>query len=42
MECLPPGLQDRSYYHPTEEGREKLLKQRMNEIAQIRQKKKKP
>ncbi len=42
MECLPPGLQDRSYYHPTEEGREKLLRQRMNEIAQIRQKKKKP
>jgi putative ATPase len=42
MECLPPGLQDRSYYHPTEEGREKLLKQRMLEITQIRQKKKKP
>ena len=40
MECLPPGLENRSYYHPTEEGREKLLKQRMNEIAQIRQKKK--
>ncbi len=42
MECLPPGLQDRSYYHPTDEGREKLLKQRMLEITQIRQKKKKP
>ncbi len=42
MECLPPGLQDRSYYHPTEEGREKLLCQRMLEITQIRQKKKKP
>ncbi|HUZ04467.1 MAG TPA: replication-associated recombination protein A [Acidobacteriaceae bacterium] len=42
MECLPPGLENRSYYHPTEEGREKLLKQRMSEIAQIRQKKKKP
>ncbi|MGC9291092.1 MAG: replication-associated recombination protein A [Acidobacteriaceae bacterium] len=42
MECLPPGLQGKSYYHPTEEGREKLLRQRMLEIAQIRQKKKKP
>ncbi len=42
MECLPPGLQGKSYYHPTDEGREKLLKQRMLEIAQIRQKKKKP
>ena len=41
MECLPPGLENRSYYHPTEEGREKLLRQRMTEIAQIRQKKKK-
>ena len=41
MECLPPGLGNRSYYHPTEEGREKLLRQRMTEIAQIRQKKKK-
>ncbi|MGC9225627.1 MAG: replication-associated recombination protein A, partial [Terracidiphilus sp.] len=42
MECLPPGLQGKSYYHPTDEGREKLLKQRMLEIAQIRQKKKTP
>ena len=41
MECLPPGLQGRSYYHPTDEGREKLLKQRMQEIAQIREKKRK-
>jgi putative ATPase len=42
MECLPPGLQGKSYYHPTDEGREKLLRQRMLEITQIRQKKKKP
>ncbi|HEX4019650.1 MAG TPA: replication-associated recombination protein A [Acidobacteriaceae bacterium] len=39
MECLPPGLLNRSYYHPTDEGREKLLKQRMLEIAQIRSRK---
>jgi putative ATPase len=41
MECLPPELQGRRYYHPTDEGREKLLKQRMQEITQIRQKKRK-
>lgn len=39
MECLPSGLQGKHYYHPTDEGREKLLKQRMQEIAHIREKK---
>ena len=33
MECLPPSLANRRYYHPTQEGREKLLAQRMEEIA---------
>jgi hypothetical protein len=28
---------DRRYYHPTSEGREKLLKQRMDEIERIRE-----
>ncbi len=37
MDCLPEGLRDRRYYHPTSEGREKLLKQRMEEIARIRE-----
>jgi putative ATPase len=37
MECLPEGLQDRSYYHPTQEGREKLLAQRMQEIKTLRE-----
>ncbi|HXB62484.1 MAG TPA: hypothetical protein VNU94_06505, partial [Acidobacteriaceae bacterium] len=41
MECLPPGLAGNRYYHPTNEGREKLLAQRMEEIARIRQNKKK-
>jgi putative ATPase len=36
MECLPPSLADRRYYQPTNEGREKLLAQRMEEIARIR------
>ena len=36
MECLPPSLANRRYYHPTQEGREKLLAQRMEEIARIR------
>ena len=39
MECLPPSLADRRYYHPTQEGREKLLAQRMEEIARIRESK---
>jgi putative ATPase len=37
MECLPPSLADRRYYHPTQEGREKSLAQRMEEIARIRE-----
>ena len=33
MECLPASLAGRRYYVPTDEGREKLLAQRMDEIA---------
>src|SRR5271157_496242 len=36
MDCLPESLQGRSYYKPTQEGREKLLAQRMEEIRRIR------
>jgi putative ATPase len=39
MQCLPDGLKDRRYYQPTNEGREKLLAQRMEEIAKLRGKK---
>jgi putative ATPase len=39
MECLPPGLAGRRYYQPTNEGREKLLAQRMEEIARIKREK---
>lgn len=41
MDCLPESLRDRRYYHPTSEGREKLLKQRMEEIQHIRDQNKK-
>jgi putative ATPase len=37
MDCLPPSLQGRTYYRPTQEGREKQLAQRMEEIRKIRE-----
>jgi len=40
MDCLPPSLIGRRYYHPTAEGREKLLAERMQQIARIRASKK--
>jgi putative ATPase len=39
MQCLPDGLADRRYYQPTSEGREKLLAQRMDEIAKLKESK---
>jgi putative ATPase len=36
MDCLPDSLKGRTYYHPTNEGREKLLAQRLEEIRRIR------
>jgi putative ATPase len=36
MVCLPPSLRGRRYYSPTNEGREKLLAQRMDEISRIK------
>jgi putative ATPase len=36
MDCLPESLKGRSYYQPTQEGREKMLAQRMEEIRRIR------
>ena len=37
MQCLPDNLRDRRYYHPTQEGREKLLAQRMEEIERTKE-----
>jgi putative ATPase len=39
MDCLPASLAGRRWYHPTQEGREKLLAQRMEEIRRIRESK---
>ncbi len=32
MECLPESLRDRSYYRPTNEGVEKRIRERLDEI----------
>ena len=37
MECMPDNLRGREYYHPTQEGREKLLAQRKEEIRRMRE-----
>ncbi|MGC9159540.1 MAG: replication-associated recombination protein A [Terracidiphilus sp.] len=42
MDCLPDALRGRRYYHPTQEGREKLLAQKMEEIRRIRARKRGP
>ena len=39
MDCLPESLLGRRYFEPTQEGREKQLAQRLEEIRRIRQSK---
>jgi putative ATPase len=41
MECLPDNLRGRQYYHPTGEGREKMLAERLEEIRRMRRSAKK-
>jgi replication-associated recombination protein RarA len=36
MDCLPDSLRGRTYYKPTQEGREKLLAQRLDAIRNLR------
>ncbi len=36
MQCLPDNLKDRVYYHPTEEGIEKRIKARLEEIRKMK------
>jgi putative ATPase len=36
MQCLPDNLRDRTYYHPTTEGVEKRIRERMEEIKRRR------
>jgi putative ATPase len=37
MQCLPDSLRDRLYYHPTNEGVEKRIRERLDEIKRIKQ-----
>ena len=39
MDCLPPSLLGRRYFEPTQEGREKQLAQRLEEIRRLRESK---
>ena len=39
MQCLPDNLRERRYYHPTREGLEKQIAERMEEIRKITKKK---
>ncbi len=36
MQCLPDNLRDRTYYHPTNEGIEKRIRERLDEIKRQR------
>ena len=36
MECMPDNLRGRTFYHPRDQGREKQLAQRMDELRSIR------
>ena len=38
MQCLPDALADRRYYHPTEQGQEKQVKERLEEILEWKRK----
>jgi putative ATPase len=38
MSCLPPSLEDRTYYRPTERGFEKEIKRRLDGWAEIKRK----
>jgi putative ATPase len=38
MQCLPDNLKDRKYYHPTDEGVEKRIKARLEEIRKAKSK----
>jgi putative ATPase len=36
MQCLPDNLRDRVYYHPTNEGLEKKIRERLEQIKRLR------
>ena len=41
MQCLPDNLRERTYYHPTSEGVEKRIRDRIEEIKRLRPQKSK-
>ena len=41
MECLPEALAGRRYYHPTEQGQERQVKERLEEILRWKNEKSK-
>ncbi len=40
MACLPESLAGKTYYHPTDQGFEARLRQRMEEIQRIKDRRK--
>ena len=36
MKCLPENLRHRQYYHPTNEGSERRIRERLEEIKRLR------
>jgi len=41
MQCLPDNLRNRIYYHPTNEGVEKRIRERIEEIKRMRSRQRK-
>jgi len=39
MQCLPDSLAGRRYYHPTDQGFERTIRERLEKVKQIRQRK---
>jgi putative ATPase len=37
MQSLPDNLRDRTYYHPTDQGIEKRIREHLEEIKRLRQ-----
>jgi putative ATPase len=37
MQCLPDNLRDRQYFHPTDEGFERELRKRMDDLVRVRE-----
>jgi putative ATPase len=37
MQCLPDNLRDRQYFHPTDEGFEREIRKRMEDLVRVRE-----